>query len=90
MRGLKAEFNARFTSVPHYPKMLRFSKPFDALKNGTWQGKEIREMVRSRGTVCAPLLSSDVQRKTPSEQASDIEVMKNIQVLVKFSLLSRQ
>ena len=35
MRGLKAEFDARFTSVPHYPNLLRFSKPFDALKNGT-------------------------------------------------------
>ena len=34
-RGLKAEFDAQFTSVPHYPNMLRFSKPFDALKNGS-------------------------------------------------------
>ena len=70
--------------------MLRFSKPFDALKNGTWQGKEIREMVRSLGAVCALLLSSDVWGKTPSEQASDIEVMKTIRALVLFTLLSRQ
>ena len=36
MQGLKAEFDARFTSVPHYPNMLHFSKPLDAPKNGTW------------------------------------------------------
>ena len=61
MRGLEAEFDARFTLVPHYPNMLHFSKPFDALKKGTWQGKEIREMVLSLGAVCALLLSTDVR-----------------------------
>lgn len=90
IRGLKAEFDARFTSVPHYPDMLRFSKPFDALKNGTWQGKEIREMLRSLGAICAPLLSSDSPGKTSTERASDIEVMKTIRALVEFTLLSRQ
>ena len=40
-RGLKAEFDARFTLVPQYPNMLHFSKHFDALKNGSWHGKEI-------------------------------------------------
>ena len=90
MRGLKAEFDARLTSVPHYSNMLRFSKPFDVLKNGTWEGKDIRKMVQSLGAVGAPLLSSDVRGKTPSEHASDIEVMKTIRVLVEFTLLSRQ
>ena len=90
IRGMKEEFDARFTSVPHYPNMLRFNKPFDALKNGTWQGKEIREMLRSLGAVCAPLLSSDAPGKTSTERASDIEVMKTIRALVEFTLLSRQ
>ena len=88
MQGMKEEFDARFTSVPHYPNMLHFSKPFEALKNSTWQGKEIREMVRSLGAVYAPLLSSDMPEKTPLEWASEIEVMKTIQALVKFALLS--
>ena len=88
MRGLKAEFDARFTSVPHYRNMLRFRKPFDALKNGTWQGKEIREIVRRLGAVCAPLLSSDVRGKTPSERPSDIDMMMPIRALVEFTLLS--
>ena len=89
IRGMKAEFDARFTSVPHYPKMLHFSKLFDALQNSTWQGKEIREMLRYLGAVCAPLLSSDALEKTPSERASDVEVMKTIRALVEFTLLSR-
>ena len=89
-RGMKTEFDARLTSVPHYPKMLRFSKPFDALKKGTWQGKEIREMLRSLGAVCAPLLSSDTPEKNPTERTSDVEVMKTIRALVEFALLSRQ
>ena len=88
MQGLKAEFDTRFSSVPHYPNMLRLSKPFDALKNGRWQGKEIWEMVRSLGTVCATLLSSDVRGKTSSERASDLEVMKTIRALVEFTSLS--
>ena len=89
MRGLKAEFEAQFTSDPHYPNMLRFSKAFDALKNVNCQGKEIREMVRSQGAVCAALLSSNVWGKTSSERALDIEVMKTIGALIKFTLLSR-
>ena len=88
MRALKAEFDAWFTSVPHYPNMLHFSKPFVALKNGTWQGKEIRMMVRSLGAVCALLLSSDVQGMTPLERAADVEGMKTIRALVEFTLLS--
>ena len=47
-------------------------------------------MVRSLGAVCAPLLSSDVRGKTPSERASDIEVMKTIRALVELTLLLQQ
>jgi hypothetical protein len=89
-RGLKAEFDARFISVPHYPNMLHFSKPFDALKNGSWHGKEIRQMLRILSVLCAPLPSSDVAGKTISESASDTEVMNTIRVLIEFSLLASQ
>ena len=47
-------------------------------------------MVRSLGAVCAPLLLSDVRGKNPLERASEMEVMKTIQALVEFTLLSRQ
>ena len=40
------------------------------------------------GAVCAPLLLSDVRRKTPSERVSDVEVIKTIRALVEFTLLS--
>ena len=47
-------------------------------------------MLRYLGAVCAPLLSSHAPAKTPSERASDVEVMKTIRVLVEFTLLSCQ
>ena len=90
IRSMKAEFDDRFMSVPHYPKMLHFSKTFDALKNGTWQGKEIPEMLKYLGAICAPLLSSDAPEKTPSKRVSDVEIMKTIRALVAFTLLSHQ
>jgi hypothetical protein len=74
-RGLKAEFDAWFTSVPHYPNLLHISEPFDALKTGSWHGNEIREMLMSISAVCAPLLHSKAAGETISESASDTEVM---------------
>jgi hypothetical protein len=89
-RGLKEDFDARFTAVSHYPGLTRFSKTFDSLKSGSWQGKEIREMLRSLSALCAPLLSSDLRGKTELEKESDIEVMKTIRALTEFCLLTSQ
>jgi hypothetical protein len=89
-RGLKEDFDTRFTGVPSYPGLARFTKTFDSLKSGSWQGKEIREMLRSLSVLCAPLLSSDVRGKTQFEKESDIEVMKTIRALSEFCLLTSQ
>jgi len=35
-RNVKDQFDNRFTSVPRYPDLQHFHKPFDALKSGTW------------------------------------------------------
>jgi hypothetical protein len=35
-RNVKDQFDHRFTSVPRYPSLQQFSKPFDLLKSGTW------------------------------------------------------
>jgi hypothetical protein len=40
-RKVKDQFDNRFTLVPRYPGLQHFSKPFDSLKRGFWQGKEI-------------------------------------------------
>jgi hypothetical protein len=89
-RGLNTEFDARFTSVPHYSNRLRFSKPFQVLKNEYWHGKEIREMLKSLSAVCAPLLSSNIAGKTITHSASDTKVMKMIWALPELSLLASQ
>jgi len=46
-RQVKDQFDNRFTSVPRYPGLQHFSKPFDLLKSSTWQGKEIQGMIRT-------------------------------------------
>jgi hypothetical protein len=88
-RGVQAEFDARFTSVVHYPNILHFSKPFDALKNRSWHSKEFREMLRILSALCAPLLSSDIGGKTISESASDMEVMNTIMALIELLFTSQ-
>jgi len=44
-RNVKDQFDNRFTSVPRYPGLQLFSKPFDSIKSSPWQGKEIRGMI---------------------------------------------
>jgi len=46
-RNVEDQFNNRFTSVPAYPGLQRFSKPFDSMKCSSWQGKEIWGMIRT-------------------------------------------
>jgi hypothetical protein len=46
-RNVKDQFDNQFTSVPRYRGLQHFSTPFDSLKSGTWQGKEILGMIRT-------------------------------------------
>jgi len=54
--NVKDEFDNQFTSVPRYPGLHHFSEPFYSLQTGTWQGPEIRGMIRTRAVNCAPIL----------------------------------
>jgi hypothetical protein len=86
--NLKNQFDNRFTSVPRYPGLQYFSKPFDSWKSGTWQGKEICGMIRTLAVNCAPILfCSKDDRKTVVETASDEIVMGAVRALCQFSLL---
>jgi len=77
--------------VPQYPGVQNISKPFDALKSGTWQGKEIRGIIRTLAVNCAPILvCSKDDRKTAAETASDEMVMGAAQASCEFSLLVGQ
>jgi len=91
-RNVKDQFDNRFTSVPRYPGLQHFSKPFNSLKSGTWQGKEIRGMIRTLAVNCAPILvCSTDDGKTAAETASDEMVMAAVRAECEFSLLvSRQ
>jgi len=71
-RHIKDQFDNRFTAVPRFPGLQHFTKPFDALKSGTWQGKEIRGLIRTLAVKCAPIL---VCSKDDGKTASDEMVM---------------
>ena len=90
-RQVKDRFGNRFTSVPRDPGFQHFSKPFDSLQSGTWQGKEIHGMIRTLAVVCARILvcSKDVG-KTAMETASDEMAMGAVRASCEYSLLVSQ
>jgi hypothetical protein len=91
VRNVKDQFDNRFTSVPGYPDLQHFSKPFDSLKSGTWQGKEIRGMIRTLAVNCAPFRHcSNADGKAVAENPSDEIVMVAVRELFEFSLLVSQ
>ena len=86
-RNEKDQFDNQFTSVPQYPGLQNFSKPFDSLNSSTWQGKEICGMIRTLALNCAPnLVCTTDDRKTAVETASDEMVMGAVRALCEFSL----
>jgi hypothetical protein len=77
--------------VQQYPGLQHFSKPFDSLKRGTWQGKEIHGMIRTLAVNCAPIFDcSKDDGQTAAENASNEMVMGAVQALCEFSLLVSQ
>jgi hypothetical protein len=77
--------------VPRYLGLLYFSEPFDSLNSGTWQGNEIRGMIRTLAGNCAPILDcSKDDRQTVAENASDEMVIGGVRALCEFSLLVSQ
>jgi len=89
--NVKDQFDNRFTSVPRYPGLQRFSKPLDSMKRSFWKGKEIRGVIRTLSVNCAPILDcSKDDGKTAAETASDEMVMGAVRALCEFSLLVSQ
>jgi len=91
-RTVKDQFDNRSTSVPRYPGLQRFSKPFNLMKICSWQGYEIRVIIRTLAVNCAPILDGSLDaRKTAADTDSDEMVMGAVWALSEFSLLvSRQ
>jgi len=90
-RNVKDQFDNRFTSVPRYPSLQHFSKPFDSMKSSSWQGKEIQGIIRTLAANCASILHcSKDHGKTLAETASDDMVMGAVRALCEFSVLVSQ
>jgi hypothetical protein len=90
-KQLKDQFDIWFTSVPWYSGLQHFSKPFDSLKSGTWQGKDMHGMIRTLAMNCTPILvCSKDEGKTAAKTASDEMVMGAVWALSEFSLLVSQ
>jgi len=90
-RDVKDQFDNRFTSVPRYPGLQHFFKPFDFLNSGTWQCKEICGMIRTLAGKCAPILVCCTDDGiTAVETASDEMVLGAVWALCEFSLLVSQ
>jgi len=86
--NVKYQFDIRFTLVPPYPGLQHFSKSFDSLKSGTWQGIEIDRIIRILAVNCAPILDcSQDAGKPAAENPSNEIVMGAEQALCEFSLL---
>jgi hypothetical protein len=70
-RNVKDQFDNQSTSEPRYPALQHFSKPFNLLKSGTWQGNKIRQTIRTLAVNCLPILvCSEDDKKTVTETAS--------------------
>jgi len=90
-RNVRDQFDNRFTSAIWHPGLQYFTKPFDSLRSGTWQGKEIRGMIRTLALNCAPSLDcSQDAGKTGAETASDVLVIGAVRALFEFSALVSQ
>jgi len=87
-RNDKNQYNNQFTSVPQYPGLQHFSKPFDLVQSGTLQGKEICGMIRTLAVNSTPVFDcSKVDRKTVVDNTSDGIVMEAVPALCIFSVL---
>jgi hypothetical protein len=74
-RGILGRFNDRFKSVPPYPSFQAFKRSYEDVSS--WQGKEIRTMMRFLLAVLGPMLIDRV-RSVESEEARVLTCVKSI------------
>jgi len=90
-RNVKDQFDKWFTLVPWCAGIWHFSEPFNSLKSSTWQGKEIRGMIRTLPVNSAPILDfSKDDGNTAVENATDEVVMRPVWEFFEFSWPVRQ
>ena len=74
-REILGRFNDRFKSIPPYPSFQAFKRSYEDVSS--WQGKEIRTMMRFLLAVLGPMLIDRV-RSVESEEAWVLTCVKSI------------
>jgi hypothetical protein len=74
-RGLLDRFNQRFKSMAPYPGFARFKRSYTEVSS--WQGKEIRTMVKFLLAITGPLLTERI-KTVKCEEAKAIECVRSL------------
>jgi len=96
LKSLKARnvinrFDNRFRLVPQYQGLQCFAKRLDSVKCNSWQGNDIRGMMRTLPVNCAPFVAHfNDDGKPVAETASNEMGMRAVWGLCEFSLLVSQ
>jgi len=82
--GLLDRFNVRFKSMAPYPGFAKFSRCYSEVSS--WQGKEMRTLMRFLLAVAGPLLTERIK----STKCQEAEVLRCIRSLCEFHLVVGQ
>lgn len=83
-RKILGRFNERFKSIPPYPGFQPFKRSYEEISS--WQGKEIRTMMRFLLAILGPILIDGV-RSSESEEA---RVLACVRSIIEFHLVLGQ
>ena len=83
-RKIVDRFNERFKSIPPYPRFQPFKRSYEEISS--WQGKEIRTMMRFLPASLGPILIDGV-RSSESEEA---RVLACVRSIIEFHLVLGQ
>ena len=82
--GLLDRFNVRFKSMAPYPGFAKFSRSYSEVSS--WQGKEMRTLMRFLLAVAGPLLTERIK----STKCQEAQVLRCIRSLCEFHLVVGQ
>ncbi|KAG0641639.1 hypothetical protein HOY80DRAFT_1038808 [Tuber brumale] len=83
-QGILGWFNDRFKSIPPYPDFQPFKRGYEDVSS--WQGKEIRTMMRFLLAVLGPMLTDRVQ----SMESEKAQVLTCVRSIIEFLLVLGQ
>ena len=84
MQKIKAQFKERFKSIPPYPGFEPFKLSYEEISS--WQGKEIRNMMRFLLAVLGLILIDGVQ----SSKLEEAQILAAVRFMIEFHLVVGQ